>query len=278
MGGLKRDTLRLVAVLLVGASQGAIGEVATYEGDSFPDEDGWDAIQVFCDPDLLIETGGFRATVELCDPYPPPGGKEATYRVHQPSMDNSVRFFAEWRFESTAEATELPWGGGGNLGLGDDGAANYTFAFGLDEGNMNRGNIFGLSTVNYEAGVPHVFRLEHYEAEQYIWYVDGEVVDSGVPEAFFPDTDFRIVWRTKAAWLPNTTWWDYIRFGDIPTDASGDFDSDGHIDLRDWRYFVECVERTGITPDDPGCRWADMDADGDVDLADFATFQALFGD
>jgi hypothetical protein len=109
------------------------------------------------------------------------------------------------------------------------------------------------------------------------WFLDGQLIDEGLAEGVFPSDNATITWRGKAWYLPAENAWDYIRYGVIPVDASGDFDSDGHIDLRDWRYFVECVERTGITPGDPGCQWADLDFDTDVDMRDFGGFQRVFG-
>jgi len=61
--------------------------------------------------------------------------------------------------------------------------------------------------------------------------------------------------------LESTTRWDYIRYGTIPDDASGDFDSDGDVDADDAYFFVDCLLGPGSLW--PGCAWADMNADGD---------------
>jgi hypothetical protein len=63
----------------------------------------------------------------------------------------------------------------------------------------------------------------------------------------------------------------------IPATGSGDFDSSGAVNLRDFYFFEECLRNGGSgTNAAPSCTWADMDADGDADLLDFAEFQVAF--
>ena len=129
--------------------------------------------------------------------------------------------------------------------------------------------------VPIEPGAPHTYRLELYGADTYAWFIDGQVVDSGVPEGAFPSSNPSMTWRTKAAWTGSTSRWDYIRYGTIPTDASGDFDSDGDVDDEDLYFFQDCL--LGPDADGPGCRWADMNGDGNADGADIRLFvDAMF--
>ena len=54
--------------------------------------------------------------------------------------------------------------------------------------------------------------------------------------------------------------------------ASGDFDENGYVDLRDYASFQPCFVDAG--PLDPSClEKFDDDGDGDIDLGDFAAFQ-----
>ncbi len=176
----------------------------------------------------------------------------------------------------------LPWGGGA-LALGTNNGINYSFYIAGDQAKLNRDNTLPIIFVDLEPGVPHTHRLELYGADLYVWYIDGVIVDQGVPEGAFPSFNPRITWLAKAAWLPNTTVWDYVRYGTIPVDGRGDFDSDGFVDLDDYYFFQECLANNGPGifggPDldaGPGCRFADFDFDTDVDLADFAVFQRAF--
>ncbi len=87
----------------------------------------------------------------------------------------------------------------------------------------------------------------------------------------------RITWRAKASWLPNATQWDYIRYGTIPAEGSGDFDSDAQVDLDDLYFFQECFSDPAAGSW-PGCAWADMDFDGDVDCDDWFAFLETWTD
>jgi hypothetical protein len=61
--------------------------------------------------------------------------------------------------------------------------------------------------------------------------------------------------------------------------ADTDYDCDGDVDLRDYRYFADCFSGPGaspkpaLSPDFICTGKFDTDADGDVDLADYAALQ-----
>lgn len=81
----------------------------------------------------------------------------------------------------------------------------------------------------------------------------------------------------------NTTRWDYVRFGVIPEDGSGDYDSDSAVTLDDFYFVHECLtnQRPGINGGPgkdagPGCRFVDFDFDDDVDMKDIAFLQENF--
>jgi len=139
-----------------------------------------------------------------------------------------------------------------------------------------RDNSLPILYVDIKAGVPHTYRLELYGNSLYVWYIDSQTVDAGMPEGAFPTGPTEVIsFRANSWYLDNTVWWDYIRYGTIPGDGSGDFDSDQDLDSTDWYFMQECLGNAGPDVDaGPGCRFADFDADTDVDLADFAAFQA----
>ncbi len=109
-------------------------------------------------------------------------------------------------------------------------------------------------------------------------------MDSGVPEGLYPDPNARLTWGSRRNGIEAaTTAWDYVRFGRIPEDASGDYDSDGVVALDDFYFVHECLtnERPGINGGPgqdagPGCRFADFDFDDDVDMEDIAFLQENF--
>ncbi|MFH1416749.1 MAG: hypothetical protein ABII12_00465 [Planctomycetota bacterium] len=263
-----------VALVLFGTTR-VLGDVFSYEGNSFPEDAEWNVVQLVCEPERWLEDGWFVQYVELCPGYPPPGGKEGTYRRPLEEYVGAQTFFVEWRMETDGDRSELPWGGPSNFAAGSNGPVNYRFSISQDMMDLNRDNTLPIVPVEFEAGVPHTHRLELYGDELYVWFLDGEIVDSGVPEGAFPSFNPRITWSSKAAWLPNTTRWDYIRYGAIPEDGSGDFDSDGNLDGRDFYFFGDYLSGPGSDAG-PGGRFADFDSDTDVDLTDFAAFQNGF--
>lgn len=223
----------------------------------------------------------FWQHVELCDGFPPPGGQEGTYRRSLDEFLGEDRFFVEWRIETDGDRSELPWGGAAGFSAWSNGGVNYLFSIARDQAELNRDNRLPIVLVDIEPGVPHTHRLELYGDELYVWYIDGQVVDSGIPEGAFPSFNPNVNMRAKAAFLENTTRWDYVRWGSIPADGSGDFDSDGDHDLRDFYFLHECIlgvdrpiMRGGGV--DPGCLWADLNQDNVADLLDFAEFQVSF--
>ena len=179
-------------------------------------------------------------------------------------------FFVEWRVESTADAAELPWGGGAILSCWSNGGVNYKCQVTRDEVEIWRDNLLPILFLAIDPGVAHVYRLELVGSESYTWFIDGEIVDSGIPEGAYPSFNPNMNFRTKAAWSGSMSRWDYIRYGTIPADAGGDFDSDGDVDDEDLYFFQDCL--LGPDADGPGCRWADMNGDGNADGADIRLF------
>jgi hypothetical protein len=140
---------------------------------------------------------------------------------------------------------------------------------------LNRDNTLPIVFVDIEPGVPHTHRLELRGDESYTWYIDGEIVDSGIPEGSFPTFNPNVNLRAKASWLPNSTRWNYVRWGTIP-EYEGDFNSDGQVDFYDLYFFQECLttEAGGWR----GCAWADMNFDGDTDCDDWTLFLKAWTD
>ena len=229
-----------VAIVLVGTPQ-LWADIFAYEATVFPDQAGFDVVQIVCQPALSVNGGFFIQHVELCEGFPPPGGQEAAYRRLLDDFIGEEDFFVEWRVESDADQSELPWGGGGALAAGSQGGVNYLASIADDQVELWRDNLLPILFIDIEPGVPHTYRLELHGADLYIWYIDGVIVDSGVPQGPYPSFNPKLTWRAKAAWLPNTTSWDYIRYGTIPADGTGDFDSDGLVQLDDYYFVEECL-------------------------------------
>lgn len=263
-----------VAILLV-TSFGAYADVFSYEATSFPDEAGWELLQNYCDPDMWIEDGWFHQQVELCPGDPPPGGQQASYRRWLDEYIGVEAFFLEWVVETDADASELPWGGGANISAGSQGGVNYAFYIAGDLVELYRDFSIPSVFVELEPGVPHTHRLELVGDHSYVWFIDGQIVDSGVPEGAYPIFNPRVNMRAKASWLPNTTRWNYVRWGTI-AENEGDYNSDGEVDFYDLYFFQECLLGPGGSW--AGCAWADMDGNGAVNCNDWALFVKAWSD
>lgn len=264
--------LSFVTLLLLKAALYA--DVIIYEGNVHPESVAWERVGTF-DADRFLLDGWLIIDVDLGDWAPPPGGEQDFY-TRSISEFTGQPFFLEWRCMTDAPNSEIPGVGGSALNASGSSVSNH-FTISEDKVRIWRSNTIPFVFVDIEGGVPHIYRIEQYRDQLYIWYVDGEIVDSGVPLGGFPDPSASIIWGSKMWFAESTNEWDYIRFGTIPEDGSGDYDSDGSVALDDFYFLHECVSNTGPDVDaGPGCRFADFDFDSDVDLLDFADFQLNF--
>ncbi len=253
------------------AAEIAHGGVVTFEGLAFPEieDDSWVPTPQ-CEPDRWIEDGWLLQHVELgC--WPPPGGDQDRYVRSLADFIGEEEFFIEFRMFTDGESSEIPGVAPSSLVAGGFSVASYDFVISRDLVRFQRDAFVVTVFVEIEPNISHTYRIELYGGDLYFIYIDGEVIDSGVPGGPFPDHEKNVIaWRALAWFLPNTTQWDYVRLGTIPQDGSGDFNTDGEIDFDDLYFFQECL--SGPQGSWPGCAWSDMDGDVDVDCDDWSGF------
>jgi hypothetical protein len=275
--GLKTPKLTLVMIAL--SAVPLRGQVFSWEANSFPNDAGWEQVSQFCEPETWIEDGWYVQDVDMDACPDETEGAADSYRRYLLEFLGTPTFFVEWEVEGDGDQSEIIGGAPAALAVFNSHGIAYTFFIARDLAKLNRDNLLPEIHVEIEPGIAHLHRLELYGPDLYVWYIDGEVVDSGVPEGQFPADNARITFRGKSWHMPNVIRWNYIRYG-VPSTSPGDFDSDGDIDQRDAFYFAECISDRGNgpgVPADSGCvDWADLDADGDVDFADMAEFQRIF--
>ena len=264
----------VVLISLSGAQVRAA--VIAYEGDGFPEQmaPAWER-STYCSPVRWIEQSWLIQQLDApgeCNP--PPGGDLDRYLASLAPFTNAPSFFVEWRIQTDGDRSEIPFTAPSSLVLGGSGPVGYHFTIARDQIRFIRDNFAPVLYIEIAPDQAHTYRLELYGITAYAWYVDGDMIDSGVPEGQFPSAVSDVLsMRAKSQSLPNTTRWDYIRFGSIPQPASGDFDSSGAVDANDVYFFLDCL----LGPDSagPGCRWADMNNDGTVNGGDVQLFAAL---
>lgn len=285
----------ILFVTLVGELQGH-AQVITYEGGfEFPEQtnDGW-AWTPQCDPERWLAGGWLHQHVDPgCGG--PPGGDSDRYIRSMNDFAGEARLFFHWRIRTDGNQSEIPGAVPATMVAADDVLVSYHFSMARDRVRIIRDNLLPIVFVDLDPAYAHTYYLELFGVQFYRIWIDDLVVDEGRPEGSFDAASAVVAWRSKPWFLSNSTSWDFVRLGRIPQTASGDYDSDGDIDLRDWYYFRECtcgcVEAESLDlnhPDapthcdcagddaGPSCRWADMDADGDIDFHDFAVFQRAF--
>lgn len=276
----QRAAVAFTAITAFGAAEALRAQQFDYSADLFPEDAGWRISQIVCAPDLWLEGGWFHQHVELCDGYPPPGGQTASYRRSMDDVLGIQSMYIEWRVVTDAPRAEIPWGGGAALSVTNNLAAYIVFVT-ADHAKLFRNSNLPVVFVDLEPGVPHTHRLELLTSGLYVWSIDSRIVDFGEPEGALTCCAPEIVWRAKAAWVGNTTSWDYIRYGALRETAPGDANCDGAINLFDIDPFVMALfDPVAFNTATPDCslRSADLNGDLHVNFFDIDPFvECLLG-
>ncbi len=193
-----------LAIALVAPAASAEQYWITYEGDDFPEEQGWirqtmggGAVRYVDEGWLVIDS---RASVEIVD----------FYRMQ---LDGDLDpgpgelFVAQWRL-CIDELT-----GSQDPGIGvfsdDKWAASFTF----DEGTVRSAFEPGV-TAEFEPGVYHDFEFRSSDMLNYELLIDGEPAIQG---AFWLSlTEPRFGWGDVIQGGASLSRWDYVRFGVVP--------------------------------------------------------------
>ncbi len=259
------------------------GDVFSSEFSSHPLHEGWDLVQEYCDPETWVENGWYQQEFDLVGcPPPPPDGDQEAYSRWLTDYNGALEFFLEFRVLTDGERSEIPGGAPSGVAMGNFFGVLYHVTVARDQVKFLRDVDLPIWFIDIHPDVAHCYRIELCP-DRYIFYIDGDVADEGVPEGPFPSHDSRITWVGRAWYLSCHNSWDYVRYGVIPQDGSGDYNSDAEVGLDDFYFFHECLtnRRMGINGGPgqdagPGCRFADFDDDTDVDLHDLAAFQRTF--
>ena len=272
-----------ICFLFVASSSRAT--IVSYDADQLPELVGWSRDQDPFPADRSLEDGWLVQYAEIIPQKPPllDISEDDVYRRLIAEFTGTNEFFVEWRLQTDGPREGFPNVSPAALVVSGTSRAFYHFTIANDQARYIDADLT-VRLFDIIPDVPHIYRLELFGTESYRWLIDGQVVFEGIPAGPYPTADSKIVFGARAAGQPITARWDYIRYGVIPEDGSGDYDSDGFATLDDFYFVHECLtnDRPGINggPGNdagPGCRFADFDFDADTDLFDFAEFQNLFG-
>lgn len=267
----------LLATWLVTAP--ALGDVFSSEFFSDPVAEGWQPALQHCDPITWTEGGWYYQELdEDACPGPGSGAQDAFVRSVQ-EFNGHPLWFVEHRVLTTGDRSEIPGAAPTVLAAGNAFGVGYNVTVACDQLKLLRDTDVPVLFFDVQPGIPHVIRLELDNGAPaiYRWYIDGLLADEGLAEGPFPAADARVTWLGGSWQLPTLNAWDYIRYGDIPADGSGDFDTSGTIDTRDFYFFGEYFSGEAIDAG-PGGRWVDFDGDADVDCSDWEAFRASWTD
>ena len=265
-------TLLLTALSL----QNASAQIVTYEGSVMPESDVAPWSRIIQGPAAQRWSNG-TCFFQLISPAEFDG-----YTRLIGNFTGAGSFFVTWR-----EMTDIPRSYLSTIpnGLAMGTSMNsdfFHFTVLRDQVQFVRDNPLGLEFyIDVQPGVMHTYYLELRSDLSYKWYIDSVMTNSGHYPDPYPVIDANMVWSTRCfSSMPSqNAQWDYVRYGVIPADHSGDFDSNGVVDSNDLYFFLDCLLGPDYDASGPGCRWADMNGDGKADGRDVQLFvRAMIGE
>ncbi len=128
------------------------------------------------------------------------------------------------------------------------------------------------ATLSWTAGSGATSHKVHFGTVSPPPYLTTQVTTTYNPGSLDRSTTY--YWRIDEVNANGTTTgdvWSFVTIG-----ITGDFDSDGDVDLTDFGYLQRCYSGSGVAPATE-CEAADLDVDNDVDQTDFEEFKNCLG-
>jgi hypothetical protein len=200
----------IVGLLALASSATATPWWVTYEGNDYPENEGWahyiyggGAQRYLVDGSLVIDS---LASRDIAD----------NYAWTLPTLPASGEAFrAEWRLR-VDDTPSLPSARDPALGVGFAGHGDVLLSY-------EEGGIYSVDEVAWiatiEPGVFHDYVLTFANLDTYTLAIDGTVVWAGevVPASY----SSYIGWGDCRLGATSLSTWDYVRFGVVPEPASG---------------------------------------------------------
>jgi hypothetical protein len=195
--------------------------VVSYDGTSLPDHDGWYRNDDLFLAESWVENGWLIQYADVVDFGGLPVNQDDIYGRSIAEFAGADEFFIEWRMVTDGPREGIAHVSPAALALAGRMGITYHCTIAEDQAALRRDTLYPIVFADIEPGVPHTFRFEVFGDRFYSFLIDGEVIDSGTPEGFYPTSDSFVVFGARAADEPITAAWDYIKFGHMPEPASG---------------------------------------------------------
>jgi hypothetical protein len=173
-----------------------------YEGNDFPENEGWTrgysggGAERWIEDGMLVLDG--LADLGINDYY--------TYGQYPIDPGPGELFIAEWRFA----IDEIISGPDPGFGLFSDESWAVGFSFSDDHIQT----AYDHETIPFDFVGFHTFRLTSSDMQNYTFEADGEVIHEGVFHHVFSASQLR--WGDSIEGGASLTRWDYMRFGVVP--------------------------------------------------------------
>jgi hypothetical protein len=211
---VRRSLLVLKLLLVAGVPALATPWWEAYEGDVFPEDQGWKRVHGSIPAQRWIDNGVLfidsRADVRIYDGYEMVFG-------HPVDPGLGETFVLRWRLKVDEEHGPFY---DAEIGITSDEAGPNTFyaaAFGFAEDRVFDAYQLNLWTP-FEPGVFHDFEMRSSDMRAYLLYIDGALAMTGAfTEVFGPA---RVAWGDGVQGSTSLTEWDNVRFGVVVPEGS----------------------------------------------------------
>ncbi|RJP33475.1 MAG: hypothetical protein C4547_12295 [Phycisphaerales bacterium] len=210
----------VVAFVLAMAVHG-FGQIVSYEGDSFPEEEGWERRLRPHPPERWLEDGWLVFECQVWDPEYCQGEDEF-YRWDLVEFAGAQRFMLQWSAITDAPRSEIVEVAPVSCVASGYRGIHFHTTVAKDQVRF-LDTVLDPHWVELDPGV-HVFHLDLFGEHWYEWSIDGEVRVAERPEKQYPTADSFIIWGVRAACVDSVSAFDFVRFG-IPDEPKIDCDA-----------------------------------------------------
>ena len=173
----------LIATWLTATAAPLLAEVFSSEFVSDPVAEGWELSVQSCEAETWNADGWYHQALSF-EACPPDGEGRDSYRRSLESFNGTSQFFVEFRIETDGDQSEIPFGAPALVAFSNSAGVLYHITVASDRIQFLRAAHLPILFIEIEPGVPHTFRIQ-LRPERYAFYIDGDLIDEGVPRARF---------------------------------------------------------------------------------------------